>query len=124
MKSTRAEVRAGHRRYFLCRTRARMISEARKDNASQIGGSGMRQLGSSFACQFTTRAEKLSIPEARAAGQCQPVKIAKKPTGTSAPMRGVTIRFEEKPEKETRWKYSAMGRASPICTTVEITASS
>ena len=34
------------------------------------------------------------------------------PTGTSAPISGVTIRFEEKPENDTRWKYSAIGSAS------------
>ena len=82
----------------------------------------MRQLGSMCACHSTTRAENFSIAPASVAVQCQPLKMARKPTGTRAPITGETMIFEEKPENETRWKYSAMGSASAICTTVEMTA--
>ena len=83
---------------------ARPIKAAVKAKASQMGGSGIRQLGSNRACVCTVHFEIASSQDAALAGRDQPVAIATNPTGTATPSAGIMTAFAVRPESDTRWK--------------------
>ena len=79
------------------RAKAAAMSAAESATPSQTGGVGTRQFGSIAACQLTTRWEASSSRPANRATQCQPVKIATKPAGTTTPISGTIERVRGKP---------------------------
>src|SRR5207248_170680 len=77
-------------------------SEATKEIESHTGGSGTRQSGSQRTCQLATFSAQMSSTSAIAAAQCQPVKIAKNPIGTTNESSGTMSTFADRPENEMR----------------------
>src|SRR5882762_5893366 len=101
--STTAVRTTRHVREARC-AQARPIKAAVKAMASQLGGPGIRQLGSHWAWVCTVHFEMASSQDAAFAGSDQPVTMATNPIGTATPSAGMMIAFALRPEIDTRWK--------------------
>ena len=106
------------------RAKAAAIRAAASATPSQTGGVGTRQFGSIAACQLTTRWDRSSSIPTNPATQCQPVKMATNPAGTTTPISGTTTAFAERPETPRRWKYTTIGSARPSCTIADTATTS